>query len=764
MVILCARQFGKCLPWDTPVATPQGPVNIKDLSVGQFVYGYNENGDIELTQVIAKECTGEREVIPMYSGGRFVAASTKEHRWLARWRNGSERVVCTDEFKKGAKFRREFVRYPLGSVKEPYAYALGALIGNGCVGHANKLLLSSFDCRVPNKVAEIIGCQAIKATGKNYTWSITTAKGKSKHSAKILPNHRAWFDMYSREKRLLREVISSWDRESCLSLLAGLIDTDGTVRLQEDGCLRLAYNTASKQLALDVQWLIDRLFQRSPTITTSHRKGSDEFTVFVTSNLHVTRMLKELNDYMVVDHKRWQPEYDHIGTRNHKLDTIGLTYGDPYYEECWDIQVSNSTNLYVLHNEGLITHNSHMITLLAVEDCLRFDDVCILIVAPTLKQCREIVTPRLRRIAKDAPPGLIMPSKSEGKWFIGNSELVMGGMDINSSSQRGKTVQNVYIEEIVDSKPDDYNESLKSDIGPALTHSDGGKLIFATTPPKIPDHPFVTDTMVKARLSGSLFTYTIDDNKMLSKDQYDACVRRSGGRDSVDFRREYLCQIVRDRSIVIIPDFDDSHISPLAEPGLNMNLEVFIDWGGVRDKTAALLMGYEFLTGMDYVIDEMVWDHNTPTELIVKDIRKKWKDHAIGTYYADVPGQLKIDLANSHKFPVVIPIKADWEAAINGMANRFTQRKVLINPRCKMTIETARSGVFNKLRTDFDRSKTLGHMDCIAALMYGIRCLNRLSPYPATTTHRDWQWQRVKSQDTMPITPKTFGTPQKRFV
>ena len=110
---------------------------------------------------------------------------------------------------------------------------------------------------------------------------------------------------------------------------------------------------------------------------------------------------------------------------------------------------------------------SHLGILCAIEDCLTYDDVCILIVGPTIKQTRNIVTPRLRRIAKDAPEGLIRPSKSEGKWFIGTSELVMGGMDQDSGSERGKTLQNCYIEEIVDSDADKYIDSLRSDIGPA---------------------------------------------------------------------------------------------------------------------------------------------------------------------------------------------------------------------------------------------------------------------------------------------------------
>lgn len=429
---------------------------------------------------------------------------------------------------------------------------------------------------------------------------------------------------------------------------------------------------------------------------------------------------------------------------------------------------------------------SHLGVILAIEDCLRYDDVCILIIGPTLKQTREIVAPRLRRIAQDAPPGLIRPSKSEGKWYIGTSELVIGGMDVNSSAQRGKTVQTVYIEEIVESKEDDYLEALRSDIGPALTHSKGGKIIYLTTLPKIPDHPFITDTMARAELNGALYRYTIDDNRALSEEQYEACVRRSGGRHTDDFRREYLCEIIRDRQLVIVPDFDARlDVEAFTIPHW-FNYQIFTDWGGVRDMTVSLLMGYDFLRAVDYVIDEMVWPANTPTENIVDD----WKKWGVGIewdkflskkpqaeqkqfifkgvypkkHVIDAPGQLQVDLRDTHRIAFDTPNKEDWESNVNHMANRFAIRKIKIHPRCRFTKQTCQSGIFNKKRTDFERTTALGHMDAAAALMYAIRDLDRSSPYPAQSQQSSNMFiaQPPKAPDVIPnkgFTRKEF----KRF-
>ena len=413
---------------------------------------------------------------------------------------------------------------------------------------------------------------------------------------------------------------------------------------------------------------------------------------------------------------------------------------------------------------------SHLGVLIAIEQCLRWHDRCFLIIGPTLKQTREIVTPRLRHIIADAPPGLIRPSKSEGKWYIGTSELVMGGFDLNTNSQRGKTLQGVFVEEIVDANPDDYLESLRSDIGPALTHSDAGKIIFLTTLPKVPDHPFITETMARAQINNSFYSFTIDDNKALSQSQYEACVRRAGGRHTDDFKREYLNQIIRDKSVVVIPDFDPArHIGEFDLPEY-CNYEIYIDWGGVRDFTVAVVVGYGYLEATDFVFDELWWGPNTPTEVIVNDIRTKWtgkylqpnrKEHV---YYADVPGQLAVDLGRTFKMSVALPQKSDWEASINGLANRFTQNKIKIAPHCKLTITTCQSGMFNKNHTDFERTISTGHCDAIAALMYAVRGLNRSNPYPNEIASKDrfWTPPSDKPINILPSANK-FGATAKKF-
>ena len=367
--------------------------------------------------------------------------------------------------------------------------------------------------------------------------------------------------------------------------------------------------------------------------------------------------------------------------------------------------------------------------ILALEDCLQHDNISVMIVAPEIKHARSIVNPRLRMLTADAPEGYVNFIKSEDRWLIGKSEIILGGFDVKNAGRiRGKTLHKIYIEEIVDSDPDSYRDSLKSDLAPALTHSKTPQMIYLTTLPKIPDHPFISDTIPEATLNGAFFKYTIHDNKKLTQQQYDTCVRMSGGEDSVEFRREYLCEMVRDQSITVISHFSKDHVV-IFEPPTETKFFVTIDFGGVRDKTVALLHTYDYFNNKFMVIDERVFDANTSTDDIVQELWRMEVGYYIEQRISDCPGQLLIDLNETHGYQVIMPHKSDWLASVNKMAVLFSMNQIVIHPRCKFLIQSCRSGTFNKNKTDFERTHTLGHCDALAALMYAVRGQDRDNPY-----------------------------------
>lgn len=413
---------------------------------------------------------------------------------------------------------------------------------------------------------------------------------------------------------------------------------------------------------------------------------------------------------------------------------------------------------------------SHLGVLLAVEDAIRNRDRCILIIGPDTKQTKDIVNPRMRRIQRLLPEGLLVQSKSENKWIIYHdlngskqsdfSEIVIGGMNENSSSQRGKTVQTIYVEEVVESSPDDYLESLRSDLGPALTHSKNGKIIFLTTLPKVPDHPFITDTLAGARLNQALAVFTIDDNTALTAQQKEACIRRCGGVETDDYKREYLCMVIRDASTVVVPAYDEArHVKLINEPAFSTWC-IMADWGGTRDYTVGLLYTYDYLRNKILVKEEFMFTENTSTKVIWPRIEawEKQKQVGIDWIRADAPGQTLVDLAELTKRMISLPNKEDWQAAINHLNVVFASDTIEIDPSCTFLRESLRSGTFNKQRNDFARTKALGHCDAIAALMYAVRHFSKDNPYPQKSINSEAYFMKPKEdEDNIEVSGASFG-------
>lgn len=374
---------------------------------------------------------------------------------------------------------------------------------------------------------------------------------------------------------------------------------------------------------------------------------------------------------------------------------------------------------------------SVLVVCLAVEDCLQNPDIIVLIIGPSIKQTRAIVRPRMKLITKDAPPGLIRPVKSEDTWYFANgSELKLGGFETNSAAQRGKTIFKIYLEETGDSEGDDYIDFLRSDLAPALTHSAHAQIIHATTLPKVPDHPFVLETVPEAEMSGALFKFTIKDNKKLTKEKYDQCVKICGGEHTTAFRREYLCEQVRDESMILAPEFEEGlHVRVCVEPEYAFYW-LSGDTGIIRDLNVYHLWCYDFKRAKKLVLDERWFKPDIGTGEMVGSVRLMEGERK-APRFVDTDTRLRLDLAGQHNFPTNLPRKDELEATVNQVRVELQTQAVEIDPKCKLLITTLRSGTFNHTRTDLGRTSTLGHMDAFMSFAYGLRHVNTANPYPA---------------------------------
>ncbi len=373
---------------------------------------------------------------------------------------------------------------------------------------------------------------------------------------------------------------------------------------------------------------------------------------------------------------------------------------------------------------------------------------------------------------EDAPKGLILRRRSEMRWEVhhGNgvvSSLRLGALEREHvDKNRGGNASLVIYEECGFVHGDDFIYGVDSVIGPQLLRSKGVEL-FVSTPSEDPEHPLHTKVKPKCEALGTFFAYTVYDSPSITPEMIEEAIERCGGIDTDAFQREYLARIIRPSSFIVIPSFNERRHVVAYPPPTACNWTVTIDWGGVKDLTVALMHGYDFIGGKDIIWDEKVFAANTSTDVIAMEL-KEWETtwgFKVQARYADVFSQTGIDL-HSLGYNTQVPLKGTWLSTVNGMAVKFSMDRVLVHPRCAFLRRSLTGGMFNKHRTDYERSSELGHCDALAALGYAFNVQLRTNPYTMEAEMPENVFVVTKPKDedkefAEALNPKQWGAQRK---
>ena len=377
---------------------------------------------------------------------------------------------------------------------------------------------------------------------------------------------------------------------------------------------------------------------------------------------------------------------------------------------------------------------SYLGIIMALERCLQNDNIEVCICGPNLKQTKAIITPLINKIIEDAPEGLIKQQKSELLWKVGKSTLVIAAFDTATESCRGRDFDNIYLEESGLAPIEGYDYILNSVLRPTLMHR-RGRIVHLTTLPKPLNHPLITTTLPKCVSSESFYSFTIEDNPLLTKEQIEKEIESMGGRDNPNCQRELFNRLVKDESSLVIPEFDlNRHVTKLTLPSHYYALST-LDLGGSMDKSGILVCYYDFQRAKFCVYREDLLDKNTSTSEITEATLELEKNiRWIQDYpyrLCDAPGLVRIDLS-AQGFVCIQPAKepGSVEANINALRLAFHRDEIEIDESCVKTISTLQFGSWTTNKKDWQRTPELGHLDLLAALLYGYRYANKNNPFP----------------------------------
>jgi hypothetical protein len=427
----------------------------------------------------------------------------------------------------------------------------------------------------------------------------------------------------------------------------------------------------------------------------------------------------------------------HIGDLSWKLDALQKTIKK-------NIESTSADKCLVLSSRQI--GKSYVSIVYALEFCIRNPGVTVRVLAPTLKQVSDIVQDNLAPITRDAPYEFIRRAKSEYRWMIGPpakaSTLRLGSLERDHvDNSRGGNASLVIYEEGGFVTSDDYRYAVESVLGPQLLRSQG-KEIHISSPSEEPEHYLHTVVKPYCEERDTFHSYTLYDSPSVTPRMIEKAIERCGGRDTESFRREYMAEILRSTQVMVIPEFNSQvHTAEFALLPPYHGL-LSIDVGGIKDKTALLLCYWDFKQHKFKVFDEALFDANVPTQRFVESARHLL-DHTVDNphitpIYADMPGQLQVDLIHDHNLVVKVPAKDDRDAAVAHLRLAFSRDEIIIHDRCKHLIGCLKTARYNDKRTDFVRTDLYGHADPLMALVYAYRMIDKVTnPYPARTITQD---------------------------
>lgn len=386
-----------CLPTGTLVRMADWSVKpIEQLTEYDTVMGADKRGFLAPARVKNLFDKGEQPVYrTVFRRGQKIETellSTLNHKVLVQTSftnhseeslNGEPRVLPI-----GKKCRELRSLAPSGFTgtgsSDPRAYLMGLLLGDGC--YTESVGGVFFSCADPELLDALV--PYLRSLGlrwchcHDYYYRLSQLEGDGiagaprddkgrlvgggvRNPARKLLQEYGIDHKYAHEKQIPADVFS-WDNQSVAELVAGLIDTDGTV-FRRTNCKALGVGFCSTSLAMveQLSFLLSTRFgiyhskirELLPGKHSSRHAKRTLYSFHITDSESVSRFADSIPLKGVKRAKvaRWRgnikPRHARAGSAKRVLQ------GFVGHQQCWDIEVENDDHLFLLAN-GLIVSNS----------------------------------------------------------------------------------------------------------------------------------------------------------------------------------------------------------------------------------------------------------------------------------------------------------------------------------------------------------------------------------------------------------------------
>jgi hypothetical protein len=293
-------------------------------------------------------------------------------------------------------------------------------------------------------------------------------------------------------------------------------------------------------------------------------------------------------------------------------------------------------------------------------------------------------------------------------------------------------------------------------------------LLLASTPPASMEHPFIQVYYEEAVRRGTAFVIPGSKNPDFTPEDKDMVVEELGGEESLPYRREIECELVPDTTRQVIPEWQhvERHVAvtTVIERPEYYTPYISLDCGW-KDHAGCLFGYVDFLRQKLVLIGEIFENYLTVGQLAAL-IREKCEElfdannFRRARFVAD-GNLLEINtLRVDHRLPFLPAEK--WkkkkDQALAAYRTSLCEGKIEIEAlNLPHYVRQHREGIWNKKKTDFERSETMGHLDLIAAAVYMHNQVRwKDNPIPIENL-RDGQWAGPRARAGRKATASTKG-------
>jgi hypothetical protein len=458
--------------------------------------------------------------------------------------------------------------------------------------------------------------------------------------------------------------------------------------------------------------------------------------------------------------------------------------------------------------------------LMRCEDAIQRPGAIYRIASAYQRNIDEIVNDVSRYVLETCPDDLRPEYKQAKQKFVfpNGSEIRLVGLDMHPDGLRGQACDGDDLSEAAFIKGLRY--AIKSVLYPQYQGRPWARIYLESSAPREAESDYDAVFVEDAKQRGAYVYRTIDDNPMLSDDEREEFIRAAGGREHHDCQREYFNVRVRDPEGSVVPEFSVSRHVHMQEVPAYAHCYVGAD-PGTRDKFG-LVFGYWDIARAKLVIQRSWAERNAGLSDVAACIREterelwgtadvhtsrpRWPDdlregvpdtHVDGApeplrYWdgeklcanpyrrvSDTDARTIFELTREHKVAFNAADKSHAKHAQDaGAARKIEQPKLyllrqwLLNDRIEIWPDSGplesqlNAGRWNEQRTDFERTPSLGHLDCLMALVYMLPAIaQNLNPNKPEFTPgmRDVFYDpRASKLDTHKRTKlvEAFGTPR----